>query len=168
VNRFLALSLCSLIVLSVGCSEARSVSTFEEAMVGQWSTPPAGIIPSRLDFISSDGTGYTIWNDGSYVQYEWKVWKSRAPRHYPNHPPDFETTVYARHLLPDIVRGDDEGWSLFAVFSFSGDCMTRVLHGDGGSTYEISNYVDSQEKPSREILRKQKMPQERRGPSIYL
>ena len=77
MTRVLTLALFSLIVLSVGCgetqseseSETRSVSTPEEALIGQWNSSEEDITM----FISSDGDYLTLYPSGNLAKHKLTV-----------------------------------------------------------------------------------------------
>ncbi|MDB4864590.1 hypothetical protein OAI33_14985 [Pirellulaceae bacterium] len=134
VQRFVVLVLFSLIVLSAGCgetqsepkSEARSVSTPEEALIGQWSSP-VDTDQERREFISSDGTFLILLGDGSLLKFRWKV----------------KTQNLKERTLILELESDAYSGVVTRNIKFSEDYKTM---GDPSKDSK-SIYVDSKEKP---------------------
>ena len=134
VQRFVGLVLFSLIVLSAGCgetqsepkSEARSVSTPEEALIGQWSST-VGPGQERREFISSDGTFLILSEEGSLMKSRWKV----------------RTQNLKERTLILELESDEYSGVVTRNIKFSEDYKTM---GDPNKDSK-STYVDSKEKP---------------------
>ena len=140
--RISALTLCSLIVLSVGCgrsgstpeealagSEARSVSTLEAALIGQWYSEDN----DQRRFYSDDGN-WSILTSDKLFKYTWEE-KSQ--------------NLLERTLILEIDSDASISGSSVSKLQFSEDFTSFVLTGEvlGKQITSTFSYVDSKQEP---------------------
>ena len=140
--RISALTLCSLIVLSVGCgrsgstpeealagSEARSVSTLEAALIGQWYSEDI----DQRRFYSDDGN-WSILTSDKLFKYTWEE-KSQ--------------NLLERTLILEIDSDASISGSSVSKLQFSEDFTSFVLTGEvlGKQITSTFSYVDSKQEP---------------------
>ncbi len=140
--RISALTLCSLIVLSVGCgrssstpeealagSEARSVSTLEAALIGQWYSEDN----DQRRFYSDNGN-WSILTSDKLFKYTWEE-KSQ--------------NLLERTLILEIESDASISGPSVSKLQFSEDFTSFVLTGEvlGKQITSTFSYVDSKQEP---------------------